>query len=82
MFDTCQTQCFDRCQHPSMDNRHDDLTALLIDTIVKIGKERGSTELACILCGNGVPLDVAVRVLTNPAHRRDMTSRPRLRLRE
>ena len=73
MLDACQSQRVDRCQHRSMENRIDNLTALLIDAVVTIGKERGTTELACILCGNGVPLDVAVRVLTKPGNRRDIT---------
>lgn len=53
-----------------MINRTDRTTALFIDAVIKMSAGRGTTEVACLLCGHGVPLDVAVRVLTRPQHRR------------
>jgi hypothetical protein len=59
-----------------MKNRTDHLTALLVDAVLYLGETRGTTELACILCGNGVPFDVALRVLTKPERRRRFALKP------
>jgi hypothetical protein len=53
-----------------MNNRIDQLTALLVDVVLYAGTGQGTTELACTLCGNGVPFGVAIRVLTKPGCRR------------
>lgn len=53
-----------------MNNRTDHTTSLLIDLIMRAGAGYGTTEMACILCGHGVPFAVALRVLTKPSERR------------
>lgn len=53
-----------------MINRTDRTTALFIDAVIKMSAGRGTTEVACLLCGHGVPLEIAVRVLTRPHDRR------------
>lgn len=53
-----------------MTNRTDRTTALFIDAVIKMSVGRGTTEVACLLYGNAVPLEIAVRVLTRPQDRR------------
>jgi len=58
------------CKHRSMNKRTDQVTALLIEAVIKASQGQSTTEAACILCGYGVPLAVALRVLTRPSDRR------------
>jgi hypothetical protein len=53
-----------------MERRTDYKTALLIDAVIHEAAARGSAAAARQLVGIGVPLEVAVRVLTQPAMRR------------
>lgn len=62
-----------------MINRTDRTTALFIDAVIKMSAGRGTTEVACLLCGHGVPLEIAVRVLTRPQDRR-RSAVPRLKI--
>lgn len=49
-----------------MNMRVDTATAAFIDVAIAAGAGRGTTEIACILCGSGVPLATALRLLTRP----------------
>ena len=53
-----------------MNRRIDKKTALLIDAAVNAAASHGLMPAACELVVLGVPLHVAVRVLTMPTHRR------------
>jgi hypothetical protein len=57
-----------------MDNRNDHTTAKLIDTVLASHEDRGINGVACILRASGVPLEIAVRVLTRPHDRRSRAS--------
>jgi hypothetical protein len=71
-FESYQMRRAQPCEDRTMNNRTDPLTALLIDAVIYAGAGRGTTELACILCGNGVSFEVAMRVLTKPGRRRQL----------
>ena len=51
--------------------RADQVTALLVDAVISASVAEGTVYAAQTLCENGVPFDVALRVLTRPASRRD-----------
>jgi len=53
-----------------MNRRHDRISAMLIDAVLDAGREHGIARAARLLREDGVPLDVALRVLTRPAGRR------------
>jgi len=50
--------------------RTDLVTALLVDAVISASAAEGTAYAAQTLCENGVPFDVALRVLTRPWHRR------------
>lgn len=50
--------------------RTDQVTALLVDAVINAGVAEGTGYAARTLHENGVPFDVALRVLTRPWHRR------------
>ena len=50
--------------------RTDVVTALLVDAVISASVAEGTAYAARTLCENGVPFDVALRVLTRPWHRR------------
>ena len=50
--------------------RTDLVTALLVDAVISASAAEGTAYAARTLCENGVPFDVALRVLTRPWHRR------------
>jgi hypothetical protein len=50
--------------------RADLITALLVDAVIGASIAEGTGYAARTLCENGVPFDVALRVLTRPASRR------------
>lgn len=50
--------------------RADLVTALLVDAVISASVAEGTAYAARTLCENGVPFDVALRVLTRPANRR------------
>jgi hypothetical protein len=74
-FDIDQIRRPQPCEDRGMDNRIDQLTALLVDVVLYAGTGQGTTELVCTLCGNGVPFGVAIRVLTKPGCRRNSALR-------
>ena len=53
-----------------MKNRTDRVTALFIDAVINASEVQGVAKAARTLCNNGVPLDIALRVLTRPWQRR------------
>jgi hypothetical protein len=53
-----------------MERRTDYKTALLIDAVIHEAAAKGTAAAARELLGIGVPLGVAMRVLTQPAQRR------------
>jgi hypothetical protein len=46
------------------------VTALLVDAVINASVAEDTAYAARTLCENGVPFDVALRVLTRPWHRR------------
>jgi hypothetical protein len=50
--------------------RKDLVTALLVDAVISASAAEGTAYAARTLCENGVPFDVALRVLTRPWQRR------------
>lgn len=50
--------------------RTDLVTALLVDAVISASAAEGTAYAARTLCENGVPFDVALRVLTRPWQRR------------
>ena len=50
--------------------RADQVTALLVDAVLSASAAEGTAYAARTLSENGVPFDVALRVLTRPASRR------------
>jgi hypothetical protein len=50
--------------------RTDQVTALLVDAVINASVAEGTAYAARALHENGVPFDVALRVLTRPWHRR------------
>ena len=50
--------------------RTDLVTALLVDAVISASAAEGTAYAARTLCENGVPFDVALRVLTRPWNRR------------
>ena len=54
----------------SAGQRTDLVTALLVDAVISASAAEGTAYAARTLCENGVPFDVALRVLTRPWHRR------------
>jgi hypothetical protein len=59
-----------------MNRRHDRMSSLFIDNVVAASRHHGVARAARLLHEDGVPLDVALRVLTRPAQRR-LADRPR-----
>jgi hypothetical protein len=59
-----------------MNRRHDRISYLFIDAVVAASRQHGIARAARLLHTDGVPLDVALRVLTRPAQRR-LADRPR-----
>lgn len=59
-----------------MERRSDYKTALLIDAVVHAEAARGFGAQARELAALGVPVEVALRVLTRPAERRSNTELP------
>lgn len=53
-----------------MDKRTDQRTALLIDAAIHAAATHGPVGAARELAAQGVPLEVAMRVLTRPVERR------------
>lgn len=53
-----------------MNRRHDRISAMFIDAVLNACREHGIARAAQLLHEDGVPLDVALRVLTRPAGRR------------
>jgi hypothetical protein len=53
-----------------MNRRHDRISAMFIDAVLDAGPQHGIARAAQLLHEDGVPLDVALRVLTRPAGRR------------
>jgi hypothetical protein len=62
-----------------MENRTDYKTALLIETVIHELHATGMSAAARRLVELGVPLEVAVRVLTRPVERRQHFESPFLR---
>jgi hypothetical protein len=56
--------------HPGSIQRTDQVTALLVDAVISASVAEGTAYAARTLCENGVPFDVALRVLTRPWNRR------------
>ena len=54
----------------TMNRRHDRISSMFIDTVVAASRQHGIARAARLLHEDGVPLDVALRVLTRPARRR------------
>jgi hypothetical protein len=50
--------------------RTDLVTSLLVDAVISASAAEGTAYAARTLCENGVPFDVALRVLTRPWLRR------------
>jgi hypothetical protein len=59
-----------------MENRTDYKTALLIEAVIHDLHTLGTPSAARRLVGLGVPLEVAVRVLTRPVERRQHFESP------
>ena len=55
---------------PRTGQRTDLVTALLVDAVISASAAEGTAYAARTLCENGVPFDVALRVLTRPWNRR------------
>jgi hypothetical protein len=53
-----------------MNRRHDRISAMFIDAVLNAGRQHGIARAARLLRQDGVPLDVALRVLTRPVLRR------------
>jgi hypothetical protein len=53
-----------------MNRRHDRISAMFIDAVLDASRQHGTTRAARLLHEDGVPLDVALRVLTRPGLRR------------
>jgi hypothetical protein len=53
-----------------MNRRHDRISAMFIDTVLDASRQHGIARAARLLRADGVPLDVALRVLTRPGGRR------------
>jgi hypothetical protein len=58
-----------RMERP-MNRRHDRISAMFIDAVLDASRHHGTARAARLLREDGVPLDVALRVLTRPARRR------------
>jgi hypothetical protein len=54
----------------TMNRRHDRISAMFIDAVLDAGRQHGIARAARLLHEDGVPLDVALRVLTRPGGRR------------
>lgn len=65
-----KVDCSDRCQPVYMNKRLDRLSAVLIDAVLNNWEAQGTVSAARVMAENGVPLHVAVRVLTRPWERR------------
>jgi len=59
-----------------MDRRSDYKTALLIETTIHTDPARGFAPRARELAALGVPVEVALRVLTRPGERRHLPEGP------
>jgi len=59
-----------------MERRTDRITALLVDAVLNGQAAHGIAHSARRLCEIGVPMHVAMRLLTRPAERRDYSSPP------
>jgi hypothetical protein len=58
----------------AMNRRHDRISAMYIDAVLNASRHHGIARAARLLQEDGVPFDVALRVLTRPVGRRQ---RPR-----
>jgi hypothetical protein len=54
----------------AMNRRHDRISAMFIDAVLDASRQHGTTRAARLLHEDGVPLDVALRVLARPGQRR------------
>jgi hypothetical protein len=54
----------------TMNRRHDPISAMYIDAVLDASRQHGIARAARLLHEDGVPFDVALRVLTRPAGRR------------
>jgi hypothetical protein len=61
-----------------MNRRHDRISSLFIDTVVAASRQHGIARAARLLHEDGVPLDVALRVLTRPLRRRQAPRPPHI----
>jgi hypothetical protein len=59
-----------------MNRRHDRISSMFIDAVVSASRQHGIARAARLLHADGVPLDVALRVLARPAERRLGPRRP------
>jgi hypothetical protein len=53
-----------------MNRRHDRISAMFIDAVLNASSRHGIAHAARLLHEDGVPFDVALRVLTQPVGRR------------
>nr|WP_143028947.1 hypothetical protein [Massilia sp. PDC64] len=53
-----------------MNRRHDRVSAMFIDAVLDASRQHGTARAARLLHEDGVPFDVALRVLTRPGGRR------------
>ncbi|MFL6635531.1 MAG: hypothetical protein ACJ8HJ_24795 [Massilia sp.] len=53
-----------------MNRRHDSISAMYIDAVLDASRQHGIARAARLLHEDGVPFDVALRVLTRPVGRR------------
>jgi len=53
-----------------MNRRHDRISAMFIDAVLNASRQHGIAHAARLLQEDGVPFDVALRVLTRPGGRR------------
>jgi hypothetical protein len=54
----------------AMNRRHDRISAMFIDAVLNASSRHGIAHAARLLHEDGVPFDVALRVLTRPVGRR------------
>jgi hypothetical protein len=54
----------------AMNRRHDSISAMYIDAVLNASRQHGIARAARLLHEDGVPFDVALRVLTRPVGQR------------
>jgi hypothetical protein len=59
-----------------MNRRHDRISALFINAVLDASRQHGTTRAASLLHEDGVPLEVALRVLTRPGVALRVLTRP------